>query len=711
MARNKEILVLLLDISPSIRPHLQYVAKAASTIIQRKIHFSKSDEVGLVLFGAKETSNDLHEELGGYDHVFVSRPIKVVDTDLLDSLNKLVYGAVPGDYVDAIVVGMDMIIKKAGAGKKGNKRLCLITDGESLVKDAEDGSTEEQIDNIAGQLGEHGMKLDAVLVDIRPFGAHKTKIHAMNEALLKRFAKHSQVELTTVESPTSLLGAIKPRNVIPVTLYRGDLELTPHMNVKVWVYKKVARETFPTLKRYSDKAPPNDPNAIREVKTDIEYRSTDDPDKVVPPEQRSRGYNYGPQLVPISNADQDALKFKAEKGLKLIGMTDSSNVLRHHYMKEANVFIPEPGNTKSIIAISALARAMKETDKVAIVRCVWRQGQTGVTIGVLTPHVSAEDNLPDYFYFNILPFAEDVREFPFTSFDSFPPSMQPSESQQAVADNLVKMLDLAPPGKEETLIPERTLNPVLQRWFDFLQARLGNPNVDVPPLDDALRKIIEPDPLMVAENEFVTKQFHDHFLLEVNMEKDKRSRGFWREKEPDDVGRVEEEDIMELDNGQISFDSLTARKVDVVGRLHPVQDFEAMLARRDSDEWVMKAIQEMKKIIVDLLDMSYKGNTYDRVMACLISLRKGCVEQQEPAEFNNFLHELAGKCYGKRLNDFWERIVEKQLTLINKNEAPDSDVLAEEALTFLSGMKPSVHVIASAEDEIDEMEALLGEAI
>ena len=69
---------------------------------------------------------------------------------------------------------------------------------------------------------------------------------------------------------------------------------------------------------------------------------------------------------------------------------------------------------------------------------------------------------PDSFYFNVLPFAEDVREFQFPSFNNFPVSWQPNEQQQEAADNLVKMLDLAPSGKEEALQPNFTPNPVLE---------------------------------------------------------------------------------------------------------------------------------------------------------------------------------------------------------------------------------------------------------
>ena len=62
-------------------------------------------------------------------------------------------------------------------------------------------------------------------------------------------------------------------------------------------------------------------------------------------------------------------------------------------MKDVYIFLPEPGNTKAIVAVSALARAMKEMNKVAILRCVWRQGQGNVVIGVLTPNISDRENI------------------------------------------------------------------------------------------------------------------------------------------------------------------------------------------------------------------------------------------------------------------------------------------------------------------------------
>ncbi|XP_057869345.2 ATP-dependent DNA helicase 2 subunit KU80 isoform X2 [Cryptomeria japonica] len=710
MQDMQESLVLLLDISPSMHNHLQDVARTVSILVKRKIFFNKSDELGLVLFGSEEANNDLQKEVGGYESVAVKRPIRVVEEDLLEYLSELPRGRAQGDFLDALVVGMDLLIKKHGAGMKGNKvnkRLYLITGARSLIKDPDEGTKEDQVDVIANQMKEHGMKLDVVVLQQRISGLASSNIFHENVSLLKRFSKRAQAEVLIVESPVSLLSAVKARNISPVTLFRGDLELTPMIRVKVWVYKKTIQERVPTLKKYSEKAPPNDSFASREVKMDFEYKSREDPDKTIPPEQRIKGFRYGPQVVPISTMEEDTLRFKPEKGLKLLCFTDTSNVPRHYYLKDTNIIVPEPGNTMAILAVSAVARAMEDTKKVAIVRCIWRQGQKQAVLGLLTPNLSSSENVADSFYLNVIPFAEDIREFPFASFNDFPPSQQPNDSQQEAADNFVRMFDLAPPGREEILQPELTLNPVLERFYSSLDAKLRNPDADVPPVDDLLMRIVEPDPEIVSENEFALNRFCSQFQLKVNPKKDKMSKRFWRDKAPlsEEVGKDDSVDLQ----SDISFESLAARKVEEVGGLTPVQDFEAMLARRDSDEWVPKAIREMKKLISDLLDNSYNGNTYSKALDCLLALRSGCVQQEEPMGFNNFMRELAIKCRSKRLNDFWELIVSKNLTLINKGEAADSDVTEEEAKAILA--EGNAGRAPDQPPEVDEMELLLGEVV
>lgn len=69
-------------------------------------------------------------------------------------------------------------------------------------------------------------------------------------------------------------------------------------------------------------------------------------------------------------------------------------------------------------------------------------------------------------------------------------------------------------------------------------------------------------------------------------------------------------------------------KVEKIGDSTPVQDFESMMSRRDSPEWVNRAITEMKNKIHDLVEDSYEGDNYPKALDLLVALRKGCILEQ-----------------------------------------------------------------------------------
>ncbi|XP_022757093.1 ATP-dependent DNA helicase 2 subunit KU80 isoform X3 [Durio zibethinus] len=713
MARNKEKLVLLLDVGPSMHGVLPEVEKVCSMLVEKKLIFNKDDEVGVVVFGTEETNNELMDEVGGYENIVVLQDIKVVDGDLIDILKKLPRGTVDGDFLDAIVVGMDMLIKKYKGIYKGKKRLCLITNAIHPTKDSLEGSKEDQVGTLAVQMTAQGMKMESIVVrGILSQDANK-RIMDENDRLLSIFSKKTRSRTVYVDSPISLLGALKTRRVTPVTVFRGHLELSQQMKIKVWVYKKTQEEKFPTLKKYSEKAPSTSKFATHQVMVDYEYKSVDDSSTVVPPEQRIKGYRYGPQVVPISDAERDAVKFKPEKGVKLLGFTDASNIIRHYYMKDVYLFIAEPGNTRAILAVSAIARAMKEMNKVAILRCVWRQGQQNVVVGVLTPNISQNNKIPDSFYFNVLPFIEDVREYQFPSFNSFPASWLPNEQQQMAADEFVQMLNLAPSGKEEALLPEFTPNPVLERFYHHLELKSKQPDAAVPPLDETLKRITEPDLELDFENKSVLDSLCKHFELKENSKKS--ARRLLPEKPSGSNG--------EDGNGNVSdaraVDSIGQEpvvKIEKIGDLTPVQDFEVMMTRRDNPEWVGKAIREMRDKILSLLTNSHGGDNYLVAVECIIALRKGCILEQvspspslcfcccfflnllcgfrcfclmEPGPYNNLMRYLYRYCQEKEISTFPKLLASMDVTLISKSEAVDSSNFTDdEARRFLDKIKP-----------------------
>ncbi|KAL5218549.1 hypothetical protein ABZP36_019233 [Zizania latifolia] len=686
MARNKEALVLLLDVGPSMCGVLQEVENICSTLVHKKLVYSRSDEVGVVLFGTEETCNELAKELGGYKHVVVARDIKVVDEGTTHALQNLPRGTSPGDFLDAVVVGLDMLIRKFG-NAKGKQRLCLITDAKHPLRDPPQGTKEDQVDTIADQMKRHEIKMDCIV--FRESGVCHNAVMDENDQLLYHFRERSVAKVVQVDSPTSLLGALRTRNVLPVTVFRGDLEVSSNFKIKVWAYKKTSEEKFPTLKKYSDKAPASDKFASHEVKVDYEYKSVLEPDMVVPPDQRIKGYLYGPQVVPISSAEWEAVKFKPEKGVKLLGFADRSSISRHHFMKDVFSFVPEPGNTRASVAVSALARAMDEMSKVAILRCVWRQGQGNVALGVLTPNISSVKNVPDSFYLNILPFAEDIREFQFRSFSNLPSSSRPTEEQQEAADKLVKMLDLAPPGREEILKPDFTPNPMLERFYSFLDLKSKQPDAKVPPVDKCLKRIMEPDPDVVDYQAPLIKNLGNSFELKENPKKKKaRTQDRLIYAGADDQSKLLEEPSAKQ-IGVMGILYPPTEKVGEIGDNNPVQDFEAMLAQRSSPAWVQKAIDEMQKYTTALLQNSREGDDYQKALECVVALRKACIIEQEPKEFNVFLTNLYERFRTVDVAKFFQLLWSKNISLINKEEAPDSDVTEEMARSFYLKPEPS----------------------
>lgn len=75
-------------------------------------------------------------------------------------------------------------------------------------------------------------------------------------------------------------------------------------------------------------------------------------------------------------------------------------------------------------------------------------------------------------------------------------------------------------------------------------------------------------------------------------------------------------------------EATSSLKIEKVGDITPVLDFEAMISRRDSPIWVDKAIMNMKNKIFDLVEDSYNGDNYPKAAECLVALRKACILEQ-----------------------------------------------------------------------------------
>ena len=122
-----------------------------------------------------------------------------------------------------------MVIRKFG-NTKGKRRLCLITSAQYPLRDPPEG-TKDMVACITNMMKTHDIKMECIV--FRDPGIPHNSVMEENHCLLNQFRNRSAAKVVQVDSPTSLLGALKTRNVLPVTVFRGDLEVSPNFKIKV----------------------------------------------------------------------------------------------------------------------------------------------------------------------------------------------------------------------------------------------------------------------------------------------------------------------------------------------------------------------------------------------------------------------------------------------------------------------------------------------
>lgn len=91
------------------------------------------------------------------------------------------------------------------------------------------------------------MKMESIILRGKLSQDANKGIMDENDRLLNIFSKVTSTRLLYVENPISLFGALRTRNITPVTVFRGDLELSPKLSIKVLVHNKTAEQKFPYL--------------------------------------------------------------------------------------------------------------------------------------------------------------------------------------------------------------------------------------------------------------------------------------------------------------------------------------------------------------------------------------------------------------------------------------------------------------------------------
>jgi ATP-dependent DNA helicase 2 subunit 2 len=246
----------------------------------------------------------------------------------------------------------------------------LVTNAASPVSGVDDA------DDITKSLAEMGCAVHVIGIDFglsegdlsAKYGAEVAEIKSENEKLLKTLIVddvNMAGRVSSVSNSLDLMSIPRAKAVRSVTLCRCPLEIGTELAFDIFVYPRTRPRPLPSLKKESSFM---EDGGTGKVAMDRTYRSMEDTDRVLDPEERSRAYKYGKDLVPITTELEDSLKYASPKCLKLLQFVPKGDVPRFYFKGPPNSVVPAPGNGFAAQGINALAIALEREGKVAFAR-------------------------------------------------------------------------------------------------------------------------------------------------------------------------------------------------------------------------------------------------------------------------------------------------------------------------------------------------------
>ncbi|NXC26632.1 XRCC5 protein, partial [Campylorhamphus procurvoides] len=693
--------VLCLDVgftmsnpSPGGESSLEQAKKIMTKFVQRQVFAESKDEVAVVLFGTDGTRNGLASG-DQYQNITVHRSLMLPDFDLLEDIQDVIKaGSEQADFLDAIIVCMDLLQKET-IGKKYEKRhIELFTDLSSPV-------SEDQLEIIVDNLKKTGISLQfflpfPVVVDDgsgdtsasvpsdmhRNFIPRKSLTEQQKQGIdVVRKLMHTLdeegglEEIYTFRESLERLSMFKKIERRPMA-WPCQLTIGSNLSIRIVAYKSVTEEKVKKIWTVVDA------KTLRrdDVQKETVYCLNDDDETEVQKEDTIQGFRYGSDIVPFSKEDEEQMRYKTEgKCFSVLGFTRSSQIQRHYYMgnQVLKVFAAKD-DENAAVAFSALVRALDELKVVAIVRYAYDR-RSNPQVGVAFPYI--KDAYECLIYVQ-LPYMEDLRQYIFSSLKNNKKCI-PTADQLSAVDSLIDSMNLVYEDEEtfeDLFKPSKIPNPHFQRLYQCLQHKAFHPDKPLPPIEQHLLEMLEMPSVVKERCQAPLERVKALFpLKEVGKKKE--------EKTAQDIFKDNEDEPSlkkpKIENEEESFSimKLAEGSITSVGSVNPAEDFRILVRKKNAD------FKDVSQQLINRIDqfLENKGSQYYmKGIDCIRVYRAEAMKLSKVQCFNDFLQALKSKLENKGLADFWEIMIQDRISLISKDEAEESSVTSEEAEKFLA---------------------------
>ncbi|XP_037705434.1 X-ray repair cross-complementing protein 5 isoform X1 [Choloepus didactylus] len=704
---------------PGEESPFEQAKKVMTMFVQQQVFAESKDEIALVLFGTDGTENTLASE-DQYQNITVHRHLMLPDFDLLmDIESKIQPGSQQADFLDALIVCMD-VIQHDTVGKKFEKRhIEVFTDLSSPF-------SKDQLDIIIYNLKKSGISLQFFLpfqigkedgtgdrgdsnLSLDQHGSsfpqkeitqqQKEGIQMVKKVMMSLEGEDGLDEIYSFRESLRQLCVFKKikRSCMP---WLCQLTIGSNLSIKIVAYKSIlqekVRKTWSVVDARSLKK--------EDIQKETVYCLNDDDETEVPKEDTIQGFRYGSDIVPFSKVDEEQMKYKSEgKCFSVLGFCRSSQVQRKFFMgnQVLKVFAAKDDEAAAV-ALSALIHALDELDMVAIVRYAYDK-RSNPQIGMAFPYI--KDAYECLMYVQ-LPFMEDLRQYMFSSLKNNK-KCTPTEAQLSAIDALIDSMSLVKKNEEEDTIEDlfattKIPNPQFQRLFQCLLHRALHPQEPLPPIQQHILDMLDPPSEVAAKCQIPLSKIKTLFpLTEAIKKKDQiTAQDIFQDKHEDEPTSKK----YKTEEGEVRFSisSLAEGSVTSVGSVNPAENFRVLVRQKNA------SFEEVSHQLISHIEQFLDTNEtpyFMKSMDCIRAFREEAIQFSEEQRFNNFLKTLREKVEMKQLNHFWEIVVQDGITLITKDEASGSSVTAEEAKKFLAPKEKPEEDAARVEEggDVDDL--------
>uniref|UniRef100_A0A672QJR2 X-ray repair cross-complementing protein 5 n=1 Tax=Sinocyclocheilus grahami TaxID=75366 RepID=A0A672QJR2_SINGR len=684
-------LVLCMDVGfsmsnsePGQEPSFEQAKKVIQKFVQRQVFAENKDEVGLVLFGTDGTKNGLAKD-GQYENITVHRHLMMPDFELLEEIeSELQPGGQQADWLDALVVCMDLLQKET-MGKKF-ERLNIV-----LLTDLNVQTSADQLDVIIDSLKKAGITLQFFLpfpVDgedradgggdgpgpsaapARPgkgLSRQQTQGLEMVKNIMTSLEEEDSLEeVYTFSDALQKLSIFKRIDRRPMA-WPCQLTIGSSLTIRIVGYKAVTEEKV----KKSWAIVEAQSHQRDDVKRETVYCLDDDNETEVQKDDTIQGFRYGSDIVPFSKVDEDQMKYKSDgKCFSVLGFTKQELIRRHQFMgsQVVKVFAPRD-DEHAAVALSALIRALDSLKMAAIVRYAYDR-RSNPQVGAAFPCIKEKYECLLYVQ---LPFMEDLRQFTFPVLENNK-KFTPSASQLSAVDALIDSMMLVEKDEDGESVDVFKVNhfpnPQFQRLFQCLHHRGVNPDDPLPPVEPWLKRDLERPQAVSARCQTALQDVKTKFPLKVVVKKKEQKTSadvFGSSADEPDAKKVKVDEETEFNLAEIAKGNITSVRLSC-----------------------------LKSVQIDAF-----------AYALLTAPAHNVLHQSGNAElFNSYMQSLKRSVPDRNLQEFWDLLIQDALTLISKDEVDGSTFSKQDANQFLAfEQKEEVQAAPVQEDtgDVDDL--------